>query len=155
MSRLNPLLWIARPRLTHSRIEQLLTRSQGSELPVVTFVLSSHSFTSIGGAIDVKRDYNFVRYDDRATAADRVQIPSLARRGFSLWSTITHCLPPRIIQSGHMFPDVSHEENRAIFREERSCSGILDWHGKAEPAFGLVPKLPVTIETEPDLLVVY
>jgi len=53
-----------------------------------------------------------------------------------------------------MFPDIPHEQDRAIFREKRGRSGIRDRNWKLKAALGFIPKLAIAIKTKPDLLIV-
>jgi hypothetical protein len=67
---------------------------------------------------------------------------------------VAHSTPSRLIQNGHVFSDVSHEQNCAIFREKRGRSGIGNRNRKLKAALGLIPKLAIAIETEPNPLIV-
>jgi hypothetical protein len=60
----------------------------------------------------------------------------------------------RILEISQLSPDVPHEKNRAVLGEKGRRSGVLYWDRKTEPAFRLVPKLSVPIETESDFLIV-
>src|SRR5580704_5577630 len=61
----------------------------------------------------------------------------------------------RILHRRHLFPDVPHEKNRAVLREEGCRPGIFDWDRESETALRLIPELPVSIKTKPNLLIVY
>ena len=61
----------------------------------------------------------------------------------------------RFIQNRYLFPDITHEENRPVFGKKRCGPGIGDRNGKTEPALRLIPELAISIETEPDLLIVH
>src|SRR5262245_28610577 len=89
--------------------------------------------------------------DQKARKAQRTQI-SLCLCVFVV-SDVSLSAPP-VIQSGHMFPDIPHEENRAILGKEcrGSCLGDRDRESKA--ALGLIPKLAIAIKTKRHLLVV-
>src|SRR5215510_4846627 len=60
-----------------------------------------------------------------------------------------------VIQSGHVLPDIPHEENCAVLCEESGGSRLRNRDREAEPALGLIPKLAIAVETKRYLLVVY